>query len=152
VIAEGPRSGTGPSEAVLFDRVPSDSAARETRFNYDSEGKGAVTDVTALRDGRVVIVHRRFRLPFGFTSTIAIADPQRISGEHDWTSQAVGVIDRAPLSDNFEGIAIDPDPACGCVWTISDDNHSSWQSTILLKLRLPPPNPAGESQAQKRRR
>ncbi len=152
VIAEGPRSGMGRSRAVLFDRVPSDPDARQTRFDYDSEGKGAVTDVATLRDGRVVIVHRRFRLPFGFTSTIAIADPRRISGEHNWTSETIGVIDRAPLSDNFEGIAIDPDPACGCIWTISDDNQSNWQSTILLKLRLPPLNLTGESQAQKRRR
>lgn len=152
VIAEGPRSGKGRSHAVVFDRVPSDPAARQTRFDYDSEGKGAVTDVATLRDGRVIIVHRRFRLPFGFTSTIAIADPRRISTQHDWSSETIGVIDRAPLSDNFEGIAIDPDPACGCVWVISDDNFSSWQSTILLKLRLPPLKPAGESQAQKRRR
>ncbi len=152
VVAEGPRSGTGRSHAVVFDRVPSDPAARQTRFDYDSQGKGAVTDIATLRDGRVVIVHRRFRLPFGFSTTIAIADPRRISGEHSWTSQAVGTIDRAPLSDNFEGIAIDPDPVCDCVWIVSDDNRSSWQQSLLLKLRLPPLNPTGESQAQKRRR
>ena len=152
VIAEGPRARAGRGRAVVFDRVPSDPAARESRFDYDHQDKGAVTDAATLRDGRVIIVHRRFRLPFGFTSTIAIADPAEIAAGKPWTARTIGVIDSAPLSDNFEGIAIDPDPACGCVWMISDDNQSSWQQTILLKLRLPPLPMPRESRAQKRRR
>lgn len=149
-IAEGPRAHGGQSKAVVFDRVPSDAAAVATRFAYDPQGKGAVTDAATLRDGRVVIVHRRFRLPFGFTSTIALADPGRIAPGARWTSKTIGVIDAAPLSDNFEGVAIDPDAACGCIWMISDDNQSSWQSTILLKLRLP--GVSRVARAQKKRR
>ncbi len=150
VIAEGPRSHGGQSKAVVFDRVPSEAAAIATRFTYDPEGKGAVTDATTLRNGRVVIVHRRFRLPFGFTSTIAIADPGQIAPDARWTSKTIATIDSAPLSDNYEGVAIDLDAVCRCIWMISDDNQSKWQSNLLLKLRLP--NDARPTQTQKKRR
>ncbi len=156
VIAEGPKARTGRSQALVFDRVPSDPAARATRFVYDGEGKGAVTDAVTLPDGRVLILHRRFRPPFGFASTIGLADPRAIAADGRWTSTTIGTIDAAPLSDNFEGIALDPDAACGCVWMISDDNFSNWQSNILLKLRLPTAlrgeSQGRESRAQKKRR
>jgi len=98
---------------------------------------GSVSDAVALPDGRIAILHRSVSLIDGFSATLAIADPAEIAPGRAWTARMLGELAPPLLADNFEGLAVDPDPACRCVWIISDDNKAVWQRTLLVRVRLP---------------
>jgi len=141
VLAEMKASKSGKTKAVMFLGDPTLPRPRSIRFAYDSQSKGRVTDMAPLADGRVLILHRTISVTGGFASTLAVADPSEIKRGKRWRSRSLGVIERPRVSENFEGLAIEPDigPHTGrdaVIWIVSDDNMSGWQRTLLLRLAV----------------
>lgn len=153
VIAEergGWFSDTGP--ALLFPSDPV-AGARPVQFRYAASKGTRATDMAQLPDGRVLILHRAvvMGLPPRFSSQIALADPAAIRKGGVWTGDVIATLESPLPSDNYEGLAIDPQrDGSAVVWVISDDNGLSFQRTLLLKLRWTPagtPAPAKRGKA-----
>ena len=141
VLAEMKASKSGKTKGLVFLGDPTREDTRSIRFAYDSEGKGRVTDMALLPDGRVLILHRALSVTGGFASTLAVAHPGEIKRGKRWRSRSLGVLAPPLVNENFEGLAIEPGtgPATGrdaVIWIVSDDNMSGWQRTLLLRLAV----------------
>ncbi len=138
VISEGKKRGGHP--AVIFAGDPVvDPKGME--FSFAGIDGFNPTDMAQLPDGRVLILFRRpvWPLPARFAGRIAIADPSEIEGGKAWFAREVAKLPSHLLSDNFEGLAIEPlGNGTVTVWMISDDNSSPLQRTLLWKLSVDP--------------
>ena len=68
-----------------------------------------------------------------------IADPAAIRAGEPWQAERLADLAEPLPTDNYEGLAVEPDGSGGAVlWLISDDNQMVLQRTLLLKLRWRP--------------
>ena len=58
-------------EALIFAGDPTDPNARPARFAYLPERRYDTSDATALPNGDLLVLDRRFRLPYHFSATIS---------------------------------------------------------------------------------
>lgn len=136
ILAEGGREDPRKNRAALLADYPGAKlAAAPTRFFYDSQGMGAVSDAAPLPDGRFLIVHRKVGWNPVFTTTVAIADPQDIRPNAVLRSQTIGVVPRG-LAENFEGAAVTVENRRTWLWLVSDNNFNRWQRSLLLQFEL----------------
>ena len=129
---------SGRREGVLFAGDPGNPKTAATRFFYDTRGQGDVTDVAALPDGRVIIVHRLLGWSPVFTTSIAIADPRGLKAGATLTSRSIAVIRDSRLAENYEGAAVAEGPDGLSLWLVSDDNLQDWQTTRLVRFVIDP--------------
>lgn len=122
-------------EALLFAGDPAVPGTKATRFFYDSQGKGLVSDAAPLPDGRILLVHRKLGLNPVFTTILAIADPAAIRPGGTIRSRAIGRVP-APLAENYEGAAVEVRGGRTFLWLVSDDNFNSWQRSLLVEFEL----------------
>lgn len=141
VLAErSPRWFDSTTPGLLFPRDPVSGAVPQ-RFKVRLPSGYSPTDIAQLPDGRVLLLLRGFRLglPPRYPGLIAWADPAQIRPGATWAPTVLGRLEPPVPSDNYEGLAIVPEPGGGAtVWAISDDNVSVFQRTLLLKLRWEP--------------
>jgi hypothetical protein len=127
-------------EGVLFAGDPV-ADAPATRFEFSGAPGLSPTDMTALPDGRVLILMRRLVWPFPlrFAGAIMLADPAAIRRGETWNAVEIARLEPPLPADNFEGMAVVP-RADGTVivWLISDNNGAATQRTLLWKLALDP--------------
>jgi hypothetical protein len=138
VLAEN-RDKTGRQRALLFAGDPV-AGARPVAFSYRAPEGFRPTDMAQLPDGRVLVLNRRFSLPFRFTAALTLADPREIAPGRPWRSREIARLVPPLPVDNYEGLAIRPGPdGTATLWLISDDNQAQWlQHTLLLALRWDP--------------
>jgi hypothetical protein len=111
------------------------------RFGFDPASGFRPTDMTALPDGRVLILMRRIEnvLPPRFSARIALADPATIRAGESWPATDIATLGTDLPDDNFEGLAAIPQPDGSFIlWLISDDNGAALQDTLLYRLRWDP--------------
>lgn len=141
VLSEGPRKWLGSHHpGVLFSRDPLDGG-KATPFTFVAGNRYKPVDMAQIPDGRMLILLRRleFGIPPGFSGRLVIADPADIAEGGEWRGTQLLALDERLPSDNFEGLAVDPQPDGSLVlWLISDDNNAVLQRTLLLKLRWDP--------------
>jgi hypothetical protein len=137
VLAEGSPDWFAPDlPALLFPGDPADGATPQ-RFTFKPPDGYRPVDAAPLPDGKVLILLRRvhWALPARFTGKLMIADPDAIRPGERWAADHVADLAEPLPTDNFEGLAVEPGPRGSLVvWLISDDNTSSFQRTLLLKL------------------
>jgi hypothetical protein len=137
VLAEGsPRWFDDTMPALLFPADPVEGAEPVTFHFVPPDGYRPV-DMAVMPDGRVLILVRsvRWRLPPRFEGMLVVADPAEIRAGKRWTGREIAHLVPPVPMDNYEGLAIEPAPGGRLVlWLISDDNQSSFQRTLLLKL------------------
>jgi len=137
VISEGGKAPPGADEALLFDRDPTDPAARATRFYYRPPPGFRATDAAELPDGRVLVLHRKLGIWPLFTAALSILDPKTI--ERDGLAMGEEIATLAPplAVDNMEALAITREQGRTIVWMASDDNFGTpFQESLLLKFAL----------------
>ncbi len=139
IIAEGTMAGSVTAhDALLFARDPVE-AGKPLRFRFIAPEGFDPVDATALPDGRVMILLRRYALaiPPPFDTAIAIADPRAIRAGANWRVRVIQRLTGGALADNFEGLAYaasPQDPARGSLWLISDNNFSIFQRSLLVRF------------------
>lgn len=136
VVAESVSSTTGIAQAVLFDRDPTDPAARSIKLGYRPRAGFKPTDVAQLPDGRLLILNRRFT-PWGlFTSDLVVVDEIADHQVGVFQGTSIARFELPIITENFEGLAVSTDNGKPIVWLISDNNFMRWQRTLLLKFAL----------------
>lgn len=128
------RTALGQREGVLFAGDPRDPKTPITRFFYETGGQGDVTEVAAMPDGRIIILHRRLGLFPVFRTSVAIADPRAIKAGQTLASRPIAAIHDAWLAENYEGAAVTADADGLSLWLVSDDNLQDWQTTRLVRF------------------
>jgi hypothetical protein len=96
------------------------------------------SDVTQLPDGRLLVLTRRFRLPFEFASKLVVVDPAAIRPGALVRGREIATLAAPLIHDNFEGLAVTREGNTTILWIVSDDNQLFLQRSLLLKFRLEP--------------
>lgn len=143
VISEG-RSGYWDTAypALLFEGDPVEKPGVRNFSFAPPEGYRPV-DMAQIPDGRILILVRAFAfgLPPTFNVKLVVADPAAIETGETWSGTEIAAITDPRIEDNYEGLAVVPSPDGTLdLWLISDDNGTSFQRTLLLKLNWDPAN------------
>ena len=139
VFAELPPPDAETRNALIFPHDPvAHPSTPPVATDYDRGGRGAVTDAVTLPDGRILILHRVFSIWNHWDCTLAVADSATIRPGRPWRARTIARFVTPGLADNFEGLAVLPDPRGGyTLWLVSDDNRMLWQRSLLLRLHWP---------------
>ncbi len=132
--------GEGQDEALVFPGDPTEGAAPVTVPFETPAPSYAVTDMTQLPDGRLLLLMRNVAWGFPpFECLIAIAPPPDPRFDKPWAPRVALRFDGVLPNENYEAIAVYPitDKKLA-VWVMSDDNFSVMQRTLLVKLLFDP--------------
>lgn len=130
-----PGGGTG-RDALLWSGDPVAQPVPAFRFVYHPAPGFDPSDMTQLPDGRLLVLERRFQLPFRWSNRLVLVDPAAIRPGAAVTGQAVATLKAPLIHDNFEGVAAVREGEATILWLVSDDNQLPIQRTLLLKFRL----------------
>ena len=129
----------GGNDVLLFAGDPAEDATpAPVHMGYIPPQGYRPTDAAWLGNGRLLVLNRRVTPYDGFTAVLALVElPELKEGA---ILQARPIARFAPpiLADNFEALALSREQGRTIVWIASDDNHMSFQRSLLLKLALPP--------------
>lgn len=141
VIGEGSPEWLGEGyPALLFSGDPVEGS-KAAEFGLVPPAPYRATDIATLPDGRVLILLRAIRgyLPPRFSARLMVADPGAIRAGKAWRGKALATLDLDLPTDNFEGLAVEPEEGGALtLWLISDDNGAALQRTLLYRLRWTP--------------
>ncbi|MDN3646832.1 esterase-like activity of phytase family protein [Pontixanthobacter aestiaquae] len=147
VIAEGSEGYWDDDfSALLFNGDPIENP-NPSKFRFEAPAGYRPVDATELPDGRVLVLVRDFvfGVPPTFNAKLVVADPAEIEAGGVWRGAEIATISDAKLEDNYEGVAVVPrDDGALDIWLISDDNGTSFQRTMLLKLKWNPEEPSAQ--------
>ncbi|MDF0487957.1 esterase-like activity of phytase family protein [Sphingomonas sp. H39-1-10] len=130
--------GTGRA-AFRFTGDPVREPNRGYRFSYIPPARSDPSDMTVLPDGRLIVLNRRFTLPFTFTNTLVVIDRGAIRPGAVVRGREIATLAPPLVHENFEGIAATREGGRTILWLVSDDNQSVLQRSLLLKFRLDAP-------------
>ncbi|MEH3041715.1 MAG: esterase-like activity of phytase family protein [Sphingomonas paucimobilis] len=122
--------------AIRLNGDPIDPAVPWYRFRYVAPPRFAVTDAVALRNGRVLVLVRRFALPQRFTARLQLIEAGAIRPGAIVTGRTIATFEGDVIHDNFEALALTREKGRDVLWIASDDNQTFWQRSLLLKFRL----------------
>jgi hypothetical protein len=123
-------------QALLFSGDPVEAGSDVASFSYFPPSGYRVTDCAQLPDGRLLVLHRRIGLPFGFAAKLGVVDPARLAKDARLSSRIIATIAPPLLIDNMEGLAVARDDKGTRIWLISDNNFSALQRTLLMQFKL----------------
>ena len=128
------RGGAG----VLFMGDPFDDTRSHT-FTAIYPPDYRPTDAVQLPDGSILILARSVEMTFPpFRARLMIADVPDPRAAKPWTPQTVAQLDGPLPHENYEALAIQREGNSTIIWIMSDDNRSTFQRTLLVKLRWQP--------------
>jgi hypothetical protein len=136
VFAEQAPKRTHEKPLLFFPKAPVAAETPHVALQYLPPDGFVPADAVALKDGRILILNRRFTLPFAFATSIVMIDKPDVTPGALWKGREIARFEPPLVTENFEGIAIKETPEETIVWLLSDDNFFFMQKTLLLKLRL----------------
>lgn len=135
----------GPGKARMATRIglifagdPVVTREPVAKFGYIPPPHHDVSDITQLPDGDLLVLDRRFRLPFRFSVTISLVPAAALRAGAVIRGRPIATLDAPLVHDNFEGIATTREGDDTIIWLVSDDNQLPIQRSLLLKFRLDP--------------
>ena len=137
VFSERAGQVPGASEALLYDRDPTDPAAKARRFSYRPPAGFEITDAVELPDGRILALHRGLGIRPILSAKVSIVDPARIEEGALLMGDEIATLAPPVAVDNMEAIAVTREQGRTIVWIASDDNFGYLlQRNLLLKFAL----------------
>lgn len=142
VIGEqDPWPGGKGRAAFRFTADPVRAPDRGFRFSYIPPDHYDPSDMAVLPDGRLIVLNRRFQLPFTFTNMLVVIDRKAIRPGAVVRGREIAVLAPPLIHENFEGVAATREGGRTILWLVCDDNQSVLQRSLLLKFRLDEPGP-----------
>ena len=133
-----PPHAHGRRVGLVFAGDPTLHPRPAFRFWYRPPAYYDASDATELPDGRLLVVNRRFRLPFRFLVKLTVIDRAAIQPDATVTGREIATLAPPLIHDNFEGVAFTREEGSTILWLVSDDNQLFLQRSLLLKFRLDP--------------
>ncbi len=125
--------------AIRFDRDPVSAPRQGFRFGLHKLGGYNPADAALLPDGRLLVLLRRFALPYAFSAKLVLIDPAEIGPNRVVRGRQIATLKPPFIHDNFEAVAATREGDDTIIWIASDDNDSLLQRSLLLKFRLTEP-------------
>lgn len=137
LLPHGP-GGRRPAGRVglIFAGDPTTPGLKPARFAYRPATGFDPVDMAELPDGRVLVLERRFALPFRWSNRLAMVARGAIRPGAVVEGREVARLAAPLVHDNFEGLAVTVEGGATVLWLASDDNQLALQRTLLLKFRL----------------
>lgn len=135
-IAERGTGGGRDSPMLIYAGDPSAPGARATVRRYIPPKGYRPTDIAELPDGSLLVLHRRFRLPFDFAAMLTMLPPGALDTNKVESGRPLALFKSPGLSDNFEGVTVQAQGERVYILMVSDDNFVPSQKTYLLKFEL----------------
>lgn len=135
-ISEVPPGESRRRVGVRFFGDPTLAPRRGFRFSYVPSGGFDVSDAAALPNGDLLVLERRFTLPFTFAARLALVPRGTIRPGAVVRGQTVARLAKPLLVENFEGLAVAREGAATILWLATDNDQSRWRPSLLLKFRL----------------
>jgi hypothetical protein len=145
-----PWPGRKGRAAIRFSGDPAEHPNKGFRFSYIPPAHYDPSDLAVLPDGRLLVLNRRFALPFDFSTKLILIDPRTLRPGAVVRGREIATLAKPLIHDNFEGLAVTREGKAIIVWIVSDDNQLFLQRSLLLKFRLEPDSPAPVSPAKRR--
>jgi hypothetical protein len=136
IFAEHAPKRTHEKPLLYFAKAPLDGETPHIALSYLPPRGFAPVDAAALRDGRILVLNRKYIFPTSFTSVLTIIDKPDYRSGVVLKGREIARFEPPIITDNFEGIAIKETPDGAFIWLLSDDNFFWFQQTLLLKFRL----------------
>ena len=136
VFCEGVSDNHPLSDVILVDGDPAVPATRATLLHYRRVPGYRVSDATALPDGRLLILNRRFQWLEGFSLVVTIADARSLREGATIEGREIARLEPPMTIDNMEGVSVTVENGHTILWLVSDDNFFPLQRTLLLKFAL----------------
>lgn len=135
-ITEGLRVGRDTLRGWVADRP----GGPWQSFLWTRTGRFAPSDATALPDGDLLVLERRFTFLGGFAARLSRVKASALRPGATATGEELAVLAPPLLVDNFEGVATRIGPhGETLIYLISDDNFQPFEKTLLFMLALKPP-------------
>ncbi len=128
---------TQRAELLLFDRDPLEPEATALRMYYRPPTGFRPVDAALLPDGRLLVLNRRFSLPFDFEAQLTIVDLRAMRKDAVISGPVIARFEGDRLGENFEAVSVDDDGSELVIWLATDSNFISLQRTLLLRLVWP---------------
>ncbi len=136
VFAEQAPKKTHEKPLLFFPKAPITRETPHVALQYLPPTGFMPADAVALKDGRILILNRRFTLPFAFASSIVMIDKPDVTPGALWKGREIARFEPPVITENFEGIAVSETQQGTIIWLLSDDNFLFLQRTLLMKFRL----------------
>jgi len=130
-LALAERNGRG----MLFAGDPVDNA-RVVQFAVAWPEGHRPVDAAQLPDGRVLVLTRKVEPawpPFG--TLLLVGEPGEIAPGKTWRPRLFARLDGPLPRENYEALAVERTGDGAVLWLMSDDNFSTFQRTLLARLR-----------------
>jgi hypothetical protein len=134
VFQEKRKRGRDAPELLAFARDPALLSSKPVVMFYRPPTGFLPVDATELPDRRLLVLSRRFALPFNFTNRISIVTVGAIESGRTLTGPIIARITDPRIADNYEAISVDRLDDRYIIWLATDDNYTRAQRTILLRL------------------
>lgn len=126
--------------ALWFERDPTIDPSSGFRFCYQPPRHYDPSDAVELPDGDLLVLNRRFQLPYDFTAILTIVPRAGIAPGKTVVGTPIAAFAAPLIHDNFEALAVTREGKDTIVWMASDDNQSVLERSLLLKFRLELPD------------
>lgn len=142
VFAERSHPPEATVPMLVFDRDPTDPSVRVTKARYRPPPGFTPVDAAQLPDGRVLVLHRRFQLPFAFSAILSIGTLNLSARGASLQTKPVTWLDAGLGADNWEALAVeDRGHGRATLWLANDNNFMLFEPNYLLRLEWGAPSP-----------
>jgi hypothetical protein len=129
-------AGKAVTPALLFPSHAPIGVGTPLVMGYEAPAGFRAVDAVALKDGRLLVLNRRFAAPFSFTASLVMIERPDYRTGMILKGQEIARFASPYVTDNLEGLAIEQKSEETIIWLTSDDNFMPLQQTLLLRFRL----------------
>lgn len=122
--------------AFLFARDPTLPGVKAVPLRYRTEDRYRVTDAAELPDGNLIVVLRRFDMPYRWRVRLGIIDRASIVPDGTAPVRTIAEFGEGTRVENYEALAVTREGKDVILWIACDDNQSILQQSLLMKFRL----------------
>jgi hypothetical protein len=123
-------------QGLVWAGDPVASPVPAFRFAYRPTPGFRPVDMVELPDRRLLVLERRFTLPFRWSNRLVVIDPAALIPGGMVQAREIARLEAPLVHDNFEGVAVTRDGGRTILWLVSDDNRLPMQRTLLLQFDL----------------
>ncbi len=135
VLAERSHPPVPSVPMLIFDRDPTDPAARVSEARYRPPPGYAPVDAAQLPDGRLLVLHRRFELPFAFSAILSIGSLAESAHGPVLQTSPIMWLKSGRGADNWEAVGVeDHGQGRATIWIANDNNFMLGEPNYLLRL------------------
>jgi hypothetical protein len=150
VICERGAKRRIPREGLIFPGDPTSGAA-PARFGFVPPAEYDVSDAAELPGGDLLVLTRRFELPFRFTAKLVRVKRADLRAGATVRGTVVATLGGGPYAENWEGVTAFTEQGRTMLWLVADSDTALLQHSALAKFVLAEPDTPNGPPASRRR-